>query len=192
MVTDTSPGELVLVTRKTKVNVSSQASGAEEVGGAPTVTYEDIGGLEKEIQRVREMVELPLRHPELFDQLGIDPPKGVLLTARPARARPLLRRQWPTNRTLTSSHSWPEIMSKFYGESEKKLRNIFEEAKKNAPSIIFIDELDAIASKREESTGDVEKRVVSQLLSLLDGLEARGKIIVIAATNRVDAVDPRT
>ncbi|KXB06227.1 hypothetical protein AKJ53_01025 [candidate division MSBL1 archaeon SCGC-AAA382F02] len=190
-VTDTSPSEgIVLVTKRTQVNVSSQPAKIEETA-APTVTYEDIGGLDKEIQRVREMVELPLRHPELFDQLGIEPPKGVLLHGPPGTGKTLTAKAVANESdAYFQSIAGPEIMSKFYGESEKKLRNIFEEAKKNAPSIIFIDEIDAIASKREEVTGDVEKRVVSQLLSLMDGLEARGKIIVIAATNRVDAVDP--
>ncbi|KXB05179.1 hypothetical protein AKJ49_01345 [candidate division MSBL1 archaeon SCGC-AAA382A03] len=190
MVTNVNPEGITLVTKNTKVNVSSQPA---EVEGAtaPAITYEDIGGLDKEIQRVREMVELPLRHPELFDQLGIEPPKGVLLHGSPGTGKTLTAKAVANESDAHfQSIAGPEIMSKFYGESEKKLRNIFEEAKKNAPSIIFIDELDAIASKREEVTGDVEKRVVSQLLSLLDGLEARGKVIVIAATNRVDAVDP--
>ncbi|KXA97814.1 hypothetical protein AKJ38_00005, partial [candidate division MSBL1 archaeon SCGC-AAA259I14] len=190
MVTSVDPDEVVLITKNTKVNVSSQAAEVEGAA-APAITYEDIGGLDKEIQRVREMVELPLRHPELFDQLGIEPPKGVLLHGPPGTGKTLTAKAVANESDAHfQSIAGPEIMSKFYGESEKKLRNIFEEAKKNAPSIIFIDELDAIASKREEVTGDVEKRVVSQLLSLLDGLESRGKIIVIAATNRVDAVDP--
>lgn len=190
MVTNVRPGEISLITKRTQVNVSSKAAEIEEAA-APAVTYEDIGGLEKEIQRVREMVELPLRHPELFDQLGIEPPKGVLLHGPPGTGKTLTAKAVANESDAHfQSIAGPEIMSKFYGESEKKLRNIFEEAENNAPSIIFIDELDAIASKREEATGDVEKRVVSQLLTLLDGLEARGKIIVIAATNRVDAVDP--
>ncbi len=190
MVTNIQPDDLVLVTKNTDVNVSSQAAEVEGAA-APAITYEDIGGLDKEIQRVREMVELPLRHPELFDQLGIEPPKGVLLHGAPGTGKTLTAKAVANESDAHfQSIAGPEIMSKFYGESEKKLRNIFEEAEKNAPSIIFIDELDAIASKREEVTGDVEKRVVSQLLSLLDGLESRGKIIVIAATNRVDAVDP--
>lgn len=190
MVTNIQPDDLVLVTKNTDVNVSSQAAEVEGAA-APAITYEDIGGLDKEIQRVREMVELPLRHPELFDQLGIEPPKGVLLHGPPGTGKTLTAKAVANESDAHfQSIAGPEIMSKFYGESEKKLRNIFEEAEKNSPSIIFIDELDAIASKREEVTGDVEKRVVSQLLSLLDGLEARGKVIVIAATNRVDAVDP--
>ncbi len=190
VVTNAEPDDIVLVTKGTNLNVSSQAADIEEAS-APAITYEDIGGLNKEIQRVREMVELPLRHPELFDRLGIEPPKGVLLHGPPGTGKTLTAKAVANESDAHfQSIAGPEIMSKFYGESEKKLRNIFEEAKKNAPSIIFIDELDAIASKREEVSGDVEQRVVSQLLSLMDGLEARGKIIVIAATNRVDAVDP--
>ncbi len=189
-VTNSTPGGIVLITNRTNVNVSSQPAEIEETA-APTVTYEDIGGLDKEIPRVREMVELPLRHPELFDRLGIEPPKGVLLHGPPGTGKTLTAKAVANESdAYFQSIAGPEIMSKFYGESEKKLRSIFEEARKNAPSIIFIDEIDAIASKREETTGDVEKRVVSQLLSLMDGLEARGKVIVIAATNRVDAVDP--
>ncbi len=190
VVTNAKPDDIVLVTRQTKVNLSSKPVEIEEAA-APTVTYEDIGGLEKEIQRVREMVELPLKHPELFDRLGIEPPKGVLLHGPPGTGKTLIAKAVANESdAYFQSVAGPEIMSKFYGESEKKIREIFEEAKKNAPSIIFIDEIDAIATKREETTGDVEKRVVSQLLSLMDGLEARGKIVVIAATNRVNAVDP--
>ncbi len=190
MVTNVNPDDLVLITKNTTVNLSSKTADIEEAS-TPSITYEDIGGLDKEIQRVREMVELPLRHPELFDQLGIEPPKGVLLHGPPGTGKTLTAKAVANESDAHfQSIAGPEIMSKFYGESEKKLRNIFEEAEKNAPSIIFIDEIDAIASKREEVSGDVEKRVVSQLLSLLDGLESRGKVIVIAATNRVDAVDP--
>ncbi|KXB04567.1 hypothetical protein AKJ49_01955 [candidate division MSBL1 archaeon SCGC-AAA382A03] len=190
IVTNTSPTDIVLITEDTAVELSTEPAEIEEIK-APTVTYEDIGGLDKEIQRVREMIELPLRHPELFDRMGIEPPKGVLLHGPPGTGKTLTAKAVANESDAHfQSIAGPEIMSKFYGESEERLRNIFEEAKKNAPSIIFIDELDAIASKREETTGDVEKRVVSQLLSLLDGLEARGKVIVIAATNRVDAVDP--
>ncbi|MFP4005657.1 MAG: CDC48 family AAA ATPase [Candidatus Hadarchaeia archaeon] len=190
MVTNSSPDGIVLITKRTNINLSSQPAEVQEAA-APAVTYEDIGGLDKEIQRVREMVELPLRHPELFDRLGIDPPKGVLLHGPPGTGKTLTAKAVANESDAHfQSLAGPEIMSKFYGESEKKLRQIFEEAEKNAPSVIFIDEIDAIASKREEATGDVEKRVVSQLLTLMDGLESRGKIIVIAATNRVDAVDP--
>ena len=154
------------------------------------VSYEDIGGLADEIQRIREMIELPMRHPELFQTIGIDPPKGVLLHGPPGTGKTLLARAVAFE---TDAHfitiSGPEIMSKFYGQSEENLRNIFEDAKTNAPSIIFIDELDSIAPKRGEVTGEVERRVVAQLLSLLDGLEGRGEIIVIGATNRVNDID---
>jgi transitional endoplasmic reticulum ATPase len=155
------------------------------------VTYEDIGGLEEEIQKIREMIELPIRHPELFKRIGIDPPKGVLLHGPPGTGKTLLARAVAYE---TDAHfitiSGPEIMSKFYGQSEENLRKIFDDAKDNAPSIIFIDELDSIAPKRGEVTGEVERRVVAQLLSLLDGLEGRGETIVIGATNRVNDIDP--
>ncbi|NVM17679.1 MAG: CDC48 family AAA ATPase [Candidatus Lokiarchaeota archaeon] len=154
------------------------------------VSYEDIGGLAEEIQRIREMIELPMKHPELFQRIGIDPPKGVLLHGPPGTGKTLLARAVAFE---TDAHfitiSGPEIMSKFYGQSEQNLRNIFDDAKNNAPSIIFIDELDSIAPKRGEVTGEVERRVVAQLLSLLDGLEGRGEIIVIGATNRVNDID---
>ncbi|TFF63545.1 MAG: AAA family ATPase, partial [Promethearchaeota archaeon] len=154
------------------------------------VTYEDIGGLEEEIQKIREMIELPIRHPELFKRIGIDPPKGVLLHGPPGTGKTLLARA-VAYETDANFHtiSGPEIMSKFYGQSEENLRKIFEEAKENAPSIIFIDELDSIAPKRGEVTGEVERRVVAQLLSLMDGLEGRGEVIVIGATNRVNDID---
>jgi transitional endoplasmic reticulum ATPase len=155
------------------------------------VTYEDIGGLEEEIQKIREMIELPIRHPELFKRIGVDPPKGVLLHGPPGTGKTLLARAVAYE---TDAHfitiSGPEIMSKFYGQSEENLRKVFEEAKELAPSIIFIDELDSIAPKRGEVTGEVERRVVAQLLSLMDGLEGRGEIIVIGATNRVNDIDP--
>jgi transitional endoplasmic reticulum ATPase len=159
--------------------------------GVPQVTYEDIGGLKEEIQKVREMIELPLRHPEIFEKLGIEAPKGVLLYGPPGTGKTLLAKAVANESNAHFiSISGPEIMSKFYGESEARLREIFKEAKEKAPSIIFIDEIDSIAPKREEVTGEVERRVVSQLLSLMDGLEARGKVIVIAATNRPNAIDP--
>ncbi len=155
------------------------------------VSYEDIGGLEEEIQKIREMIELPIRHPELFKRIGIDPPKGVLLHGPPGTGKTLLARAVAYE---TDAHfitiSGPEIMSKFYGQSEENLRKIFDEAKEKSPSIIFIDELDSIAPKRGEVTGEVERRVVAQLLSLMDGLEGRGEIIVIGATNRVNDIDP--
>src|ERR687887_1395521 len=159
--------------------------------GVPHVAYEDIGGLKEEIQKVREMIELPLRHPEIFEKLGIEAPKGVLLHGPPGTGKTLLAKAVANE---TNAHfisiSGPEIMSKFYGESEARLREIFKEAKEKAPSIMFVDEIDSIAPKREEVTGEVERRVVSQLLSLMDGIEARGKLVVIAATNRPNAIDP--
>ncbi len=162
----------------------------EEAIGVPHVTYEDIGGLKREIGMIREMIELPLRHPELFERLGIDPPKGVLLHGPPGTGKTLIAKAVATETDANFySISGPEIMSKFYGESEKHLRDIFEEAGKNAPSIIFIDELDSIAPKRGETTGEVERRVVAQLLSLMDGLESRGQVVVVGATNRVNALD---
>ena len=162
-----------------------------ETGRIPTITYEDIGGLHNAIEKIREMVELPLRHPELFTKLGIEPPKGVLLYGPPGTGKTLLAKA-VANESGASFYSiaGPEIMSKWYGQTEENLRKIFEDAEKNAPSIIFIDEIDAIAPKREEVTGEVEKRTVSQLLALMDGLKARGKVIVIAATNRPNALDP--
>src|SRR6059058_5582031 len=179
----------VLVTQKTIFHITdkNQASGH----GVPQVAYEDIGGLKEEIQKVREMIELPLRHPEIFEKLGIEAPKGVLLYGPPGTGKTLLAKAVANESNAHFiSISGPEIMSKFYGESEARLREIFKEAKEKAPTIIFIDEIDSIAPKREEVTGEVERRVVSQLLSLMDGLEARGKVIVIAATNRPNAIDP--
>ena len=159
--------------------------------GVPRVTYEDIGGLKNEVQKVREMIELPLRHPEIFERIGIEAPKGVLLYGPPGTGKTLLAKA-VANETNANFYSigGPEIMSKFYGESEERLRETFRQAQENSPSIIFIDEIDSIAPKREEVSGDVEKRVVSQLLSLMDGIEARGKLVVIAATNRPNAIDP--
>ena len=157
----------------------------------PRVNYEDIGGLRNEIQKVREMIELPMRHPEIFDRIGIEAPKGVLLYGPPGTGKTLLAKA-VANETNANFYSigGPEIMSKFYGESEERLRETFKQAQENAPSIIFIDEIDSIAPKREEVSGDVEKRVVSQLLTMMDGLESRGKVVVIGATNRPDALDP--
>ena len=156
----------------------------------PRVNYEDIGGLRHEIQKVREMIELPMRHPEIFDRIGIEAPRGVLLFGPPGTGKTLLAKA-VANETNANFYSigGPEIMSKFYGESEERLRETFKQAQENVPSIIFIDEIDSIAPKREEVTGDVEKRVVSQLLTLMDGLESRGKVVVIGATNRPDALD---
>jgi len=184
----TPVADAILVTQKTVFQISEKG---EVARGITNVAYEDIGGLKEEIQKVREMIELPLRHPEIFEKLGIEAPKGVLLYGPPGTGKTLLAKAVANE---TNAHfisiSGPEIMSKFYGESEARLREIFKEAKEKAPSIIFIDEIDSIAPKREEVTGEVERRVVSQLLSLMDGLEARGKVIVIAATNRPNAIDP--
>jgi transitional endoplasmic reticulum ATPase len=179
----------VKVTAETRLTILNEP--APEAKGLPRTTYEDIGGLHEEIQRVREMVELPLRHPELFQRLGIEPPKGVLLHGPPGCGKTLLARA-VANESEANFYSinGPEIMSKFYGESEARLREIFQQAQQNAPSIIFIDELDAIAPKREEVTGEVERRVVAQLLALMDGLSGRGNVIVIGATNRPSALDP--
>ena len=180
--------DAVLVTQKTMFHIAERGSALR--GGTAQVAYEDIGGLKDEIQKVREMIELPLRHPEIFEKLGIEAPKGILLHGPPGTGKTLLAKAVASE---SNSHfisiSGPEIMSKFYGESEARIREIFKEAKEKAPSIIFIDEIDSIAPKREEVTGEVERRVVSQLLSVMDGLEARGKVIVIAATNRPNALD---
>ncbi len=186
----TQPSPQVYITENTEVVVREEPAKVEEVA-VPRVTYEDIGDLEEAKQKIREMVELPLKHPELFRRLGIEPPRGVLLYGPPGCGKTLLAKAVANE---TGAHfiaiNGPEIMSKFYGESEARLREVFDEAEKNAPSIIFIDELDAIAPKREEVTGEVEKRVVSQLLTLMDGLKGRGQVVVIGATNRPDAVDP--
>jgi len=179
--------DAVTITQRTKFAISEKG---ETLRGVPQVSYEDIGGLSDEIQKVREMIELPLRHPEIFEKLGVEAPKGVLLYGAPGTGKTLLAKAVANE---SSAHfisiSGPEIMSKFYGESEARLREIFKEAREKSPTIIFIDEIDSIAPKREEVTGEVERRVVSQMLSLMDGLEARGKVIVIAATNRPNAID---
>ena len=188
-VTKTRPHGIVKVTAETKLTILNEP--APEGKGLPRTTYEDIGGLREELQRVREMVELPLRHPELFQRLGIEPPKGVLLHGPPGCGKTLLVRAVANESEANFfSINGPEIMSKFYGESEARLREIFQQAQQNSPSIIFIDELDAIAPKREEVTGEVERRVVAQLLALMDGLSGRGNVIVIGATNRPGALDP--
>ena len=184
----TPAADAVLVTQKTVFHIAEKG---ETLRGVPQVTYEDIGGLTDEIKKVREMIELPLRHPEIFEKLGIEAPKGVLLYGPPGTGKTLLAKAVANESNAHFiSISGPEIMSKFYGESEARLREIFKEAKEKAPSIIFVDEIDSIAPKREEVTGEVERRVVSQMLSLMDGLEARGKVIVISATNRPNAIDP--
>jgi transitional endoplasmic reticulum ATPase len=180
--------DAVLITQRTIFAISEKG---ETLRGVPQVTYEDIGGLKDEIQKVREMIELPLRHPEIFEKLGVEAPKGVLLYGPPGTGKTLLAKAVANESNAHFiSISGPEIMSKFYGESEARLREIFKEAREKSPTIVFIDEIDSIAPKREEVTGEVERRVVSQLLSLMDGLEARGKVIVIAATNRPNAIDP--
>src|SRR5687767_4779229 len=184
----TPPSDAVLITSKTSFTITEKDA---DLRGMPHVSYEDIGGLRDEMQKVREMIELPLRHPEIFEKLGIEAPKGVLLYGPPGTGKTLLAKAVANESSSDLiSISGPEIMSKFYGESEARLREIFKEAKEKAPSITFVDEIDSIAPKREEVTGEVERRVVSQLLSLMDGLEARGKVIVIAATNRPNAIDP--
>jgi len=191
VVTSVQPSaDAVIVTPETEI-VVSKTPAPEVVRKIPRVTYEDIGGLDEAIQKIREMVELPLRHPELFHRLGIEPPKGILLYGPPGCGKTLLAKAVANESNAHFiSISGPEIMSKWYGQSEENLRKIFKEAEDNAPSIIFIDEIDAIAPKREEVTGEVERRIVSQLLTLMDGLEARGKVIVIGATNRPNALDP--
>ena len=190
LVINTSPNQPVIIRENTQVSLSPKAVEITEEN-IPEITYEDIGGLSEEIKKIREMVEIPMKHPEIFQRLGIEPPKGVLLHGPPGTGKTLLAKAVANESEATFILlNGPEIMSKFYGESEKKIRDIFEEAEKTAPTIIFIDEIDAIAPKREEVMGEVERRVVSQLLTAMDGLKSRGKVIVIAATNRVNAIDP--
>ncbi|MFH1442961.1 MAG: CDC48 family AAA ATPase [Candidatus Micrarchaeota archaeon] len=188
-VAQTLPAGIVLVNESTEVTLKEEPM--KELGKIATISYEDIGGLKDEVQKIREMVELPMRHPELFERLGIEPPKGVLIYGTPGGGKTLLAKAVANE---SEAHfitiNGPEIVSKFVGEAEEKLRNIFQEAEDNAPSIIFIDELDAIAPKREEVVGEVEKRIVSQLLTTMDGLKSRGQVVVIAATNRPNAIDP--
>jgi transitional endoplasmic reticulum ATPase len=190
VVATTFPNQPCFINENTEVVLNPKSVDLSEEA-VPGIAYEDIGGLTEEIKKIREMVELPLKHPEIFEKLGIDPPKGVLLHGPPGTGKTLLARavasESDANFILLNG---PEIMSKFYGESEKKIRDIFEDAEKNAPSIIFFDEIDAIAPKREDVQGEVERRVVSQLLSMMDGLKSRGKVVVIGATNRVNSVDP--
>ena len=174
----------------TEVKLSEKPA-KQEVAKGPKVAYEDIGGLKVEVDKVREMIELPLRHPELFEKLGVEAPKGVLLHGPPGTGKTLLAKAVASETSANfTSIGGPEIMSKFYGESEERLRDIFKEAAENAPSIIFIDEIDSIAPKRDEVTAETERRIVAQLLALMDGLEGRGKVVVIGATNRPNALDP--
>jgi transitional endoplasmic reticulum ATPase len=181
--------EAVIMGDRTAIEISEKP--AKEERATPRITYEDIGGLGPEIKKIREMIELPMKHPELFERLGVEAPKGVLLHGPPGTGKTLLAKALASE---TNSHfqtlSGPEIMSKYYGESEERRRDIFKEAEEEAPSIIFIDEIDSIAPKREEVTGEVERRIVAQLLAVMDGLESRGKVVVIGATNRPDALDP--
>lgn len=194
VVISTHPSGPVIISDTTKIVVSEETSKALQIsqeGSSASITYEDIGGLGDAVARVREMIELPLRHPELFKRLGVEAPKGVLLHGPPGTGKTLLAKA-VANETNSNFFTigGPEIMSKYHGESEERLRNVFQEAEKNAPSIIFIDEIDSIAPKREEVTGEVERRIVAQLLSLMDGMTSRGKVVVIAATNRINAIDP--
>jgi transitional endoplasmic reticulum ATPase len=194
IITNTSPlstGNTAIVLDANTEYIIGVAKSDIKGGGVPRITYEDIGGLKNEVQKVREMIELPLRHPEIFERIGIEAPKGVLLFGPPGTGKTLLAKA-VANETNANFYSigGPEIMSKFYGESEERLRETFKQAQENSPSIIFIDEIDSIAPKREEVSGDVEKRVVSQLLTLMDGIESRGKLVVIGASNRPNALDP--
>ncbi|WP_048053493.1 CDC48 family AAA ATPase [Pyrococcus horikoshii] len=191
VVTTTQPSGVVQITEYTDFDISEKPVKEVEKRMTTGVTYEDIGGLKDVIEKIREMIELPLKHPELFEKLGIEPPKGVLLYGPPGTGKTLLAKAVANEaNAYFIAINGPEIMSKYYGESEERLREVFKEAEENAPSIIFIDEIDAIAPKRSEVTGEVEKRVVAQLLALMDGLKGRGKVIVIGATNRPDALDP--
>ncbi len=189
IVTSTKPSKPVIVTEQTIFKLGSMTKAID--ASHPRMTYDDLGGLKNEVQKIREMVELPMRHPELFEKIGVEAPKGVLLYGPPGTGKTLLAKAvaGETNAHFISL-SGPEIMGKYYGESEERLREIFKQAEENAPSIIFIDEIDSIAPKRDEVTGEVEKRIVAQLLSLMDGMKSRGKVVVIAATNRPDSIDP--
>ncbi len=190
VVTSYAPsGDAVIITSATNVKLSEKPADVD-AGEIPQVSYDDIGGLDDAVGKIREMVELPLKHPELFDRLGIEAPKGVLLHGPPGTGKTLLAKavagETSSNFTYVGG---PEIMSKFYGESEERLRDIFNEAEENAPSIIFIDEIDSIAPKRDEVSGETERRVVAQLLALMDGIKSRGKVVVIGATNRPNSID---
>ena len=189
IVTSTKPSKPVLVTENTVFKVGAMTKAVDS--SVPRITYDELGGLKKEVQKIREMVELPMRHPELFEKIGVEAPKGVLLYGPPGTGKTLLAKAvaGETNAHFISL-SGPEIMGKHYGESEERIREIFTQAEENAPSIIFIDEIDSIAPKRDEVSGELEKRIVSQLLTLMDGMKSRGKVVVIAATNRPDSIDP--
>ena len=189
IVTSTKPSKPVLVTENTVFKLGAMTKAVDS--SVPRITYDELGGLKNEVQKIREMVELPMRHPELFDKIGVEAPKGVLLYGPPGTGKTLLAKAvaGETNAHFISL-SGPEIMGKHYGESEEKIRKIFTQAEENAPSIIFIDEIDSIAPKRDEVSGELEKRIVSQLLTLMDGMKSRGKVVVIAATNRPDSIDP--
>ena len=190
VVTNCSPVADALIVKSSTEFVISEKP-ASEVPSVPRISYEDIGGLGDEVKKVREMIELPLRHPELFERLGIEAPKGVLLHGPPGTGKTLLAKAVASETNANfMTIGGPEIMSKYHGESEEHLREIFKQAQENAPTIIFIDEIDSIAPKREDVTGETERRVVAQLLSLMDGLESRGKVVVIGATNRPNALDP--
>jgi len=187
----TTPKGIVQVNGDTEIIIKDESVDEEDVGASSGITYEDIGGIGDQLLKVREMIELPLKHPELFRRLGIDPPKGVLLHGPPGTGKTMIAKAVATE---TNAHftaiNGPEVISKYYGESEKQLREIFEEAAINAPAIVFIDEIDSICPKREDVSGEVERRVVAQMLTLMDGMKARDNVIVIAATNRRDAIDP--
>ncbi|MDH3617803.1 MAG: CDC48 family AAA ATPase [Nitrosopumilus sp.] len=189
VITSTKPSKPVIVTENTIFKLGPMTKAVDAT--IPRITYDELGGLKKEVQKIREMVELPMRHPELFEKIGVEAPKGVLLYGPPGTGKTLLAKAvaGETNAHFISL-SGPEIMGKFYGESEERLREIFKQAEENSPSIVFIDEIDSIAPKREEVSGELEKRIVSQLLTLMDGMKSRGKVVVIAATNRPDSIDP--
>ena len=188
IVTSTKPSKPVLVIENTVFKLGTMTKAIDS--SVPRITYDELGGLKNEVQKIREMVELPMRHPELFEKIGVEAPKGVLLYGPPGTGKTLLAKAvaGETNAHFISI-SGPEIMGKHYGESEERIREIFTQAEENAPSIIFIDEIDSIAPKRDEVSGELEKRIVSQLLTLMDGMKSRGKVVVIAATNRPDSID---
>ena len=189
VVTNTKPSKPVIVTEKTIFKLGSLTKVVD--ASVPRITYDELGGLKSEVQKIREMVELPMRHPELFEKIGVEAPKGVLLYGPPGTGKTLLAKAvaGETNAHFISI-SGPEIMGKHYGESEERIREIFTQAEENSPSIVFIDEIDSIAPKRDEVSGELEKRIVSQLLTLMDGMKSRGNVVVIAATNRPDSIDP--